>query len=415
MTLTIFVCEVGIILVDEEFRPVTSTSFTHADTDEFLQLTTGALTPKLRRIIDECKEKGNTKFFVNEEALVETIRKEGLDITVADDTQKALLNENKIRLIIEAKIFSSEGEAIQEIRKMAILYSDRKIKQGSESLDLHLINGILSLDDIDRMINLLAERLREWYGLHFPELFDLVQDLKAYCRYIIAVGTRDDLERDMLDTVGLGEKKTNAVLSLAERSKGGTIRPQDLEKVKILAQEIESLSRARDTLNSYVEKTMEEIAINVSHLAGPMVGARLLARAGGLNRLARMPSSTIQVLGAEKALFRSLRTGSRPPKHGLLFQHPAIHGAPKWQRGKVARSLAAKIAIAARIDYHGGGRNIKLEEDMKKRIEEVKNRYKDPPKDSGRFRGNSGDDSGRFRGNSGDRSFRRQKRYGPRK
>ena len=82
------------------------------------------------------------------------------DITVADDTQKALLNENKIRLIIEAKICSSEGEAIQEIRKMAVLYSDRKIKQGSESLDLHLINGILSLDDIDRMINLLAERSR---------------------------------------------------------------------------------------------------------------------------------------------------------------------------------------------------------------------------------------------------------------
>lgn len=404
MTATIFVCEVGIILVDEEFHPVTSTKFTDADTDEFLQLTTGSLTPKLRSIIDECKEKGDAKFFVNEEALVETIRNEGLDITVADDTQKALLNENKIRLIIDAKIFSSEDEAIQEIRKMAVLYSDRKIKEGSESLDLHLINGILSLDDIDRMINLLAERLREWYGLHFPELFDLVQDLKAYCRYIIAVGTRDDLERDQLDKVGLGEKKNNAVLSLAGRSKGGTIRPQDLEKVKILAQEIESLSRARDTLNSYVEKTMDEIATNVSHLAGPMVGARLVARAGGLERLSRMPSSTIQVLGAEKALFRSLRTGSRPPKHGLLFQHQAIHSAPKWQRGKIARSIAAKIAIAARIDHYGGGRNIKLEEDLKKRIDEVKTRYKDPPKDSGR----SSD-------NYGDRSFRRQKRYGPRR
>ncbi len=404
MSVTIFVCEVGIILVDEELRPVTSTSFSDGDTEEFLQLTRGVLTPKLKSIIAEGKERGNTKFAVNEEALVETIRKEGLDITVADDTQKALLNENKIRLIIDAKIFSSEGETIQEIRKKAILFADRKIRQGSESLDLHLINGILSLDDIDRMINLLAERLREWYGLHFPELFDILQDLKPYCRYIIAIGTRDDQEREKLDTIGLGEKKTTTVLSMAGRSKGGTIRPQEMDKVRILAQEIESLSKARDNLYSYVENTMEDIAINVSHLAGPMVGARLLARAGGLERLSRMPSSTIQVLGAEKALFRSLRTGSRPPKHGILFQHQAIHSAPKWQRGKVARSLAAKIAIAARIDQHGGGRNIQLEEDLKKRIDEVKNRYKDPPKDSGRFRINSR-----------EQSFRRNKKYGPRR
>ncbi|MFQ6010822.1 MAG: NOP5/NOP56 family protein, partial [Nitrososphaerales archaeon] len=170
---------------------------------------------------------------------------------------------------------------------------------------------------------------------------------------------------------------------------------------KTLSRQIESLVEARDALSSYVENMMEDIATNVSHLAGPMVGARLLARAGGLDRLSRMPSSTIQVLGAEKALFRSLRTGSRPPKHGILFQHQSIHSAPKWQRGKVARSLASKIAIAARIDAHGGGRNVQLEEDLKKRIEEVKNRYKEPPKEAGRFRNGPR-----------DRSFRRNRRHG---
>ncbi|MCH8022492.1 MAG: C/D box methylation guide ribonucleoprotein complex aNOP56 subunit, partial [Thaumarchaeota archaeon] len=154
----------------------------------------------------------------------------------------------------------------------------------------------------------------------------------------------------------------------------------------------------------YVEHTMEDIATNVSHLAGPMVGARLLARAGGLDRLSRMPSSTIQVLGAEKALFRALRTGARPPKHGILFQHQDIHNAPKWQRGKIARSLAAKIAIAARIDQHGGGRNIQLEEDLKKRVDEVKTRYKEPPKESSRFSINTR-----------EQYFRRNKRHGPRR
>ena len=400
----IFVCEVGIVLVDEGLNPITSASFSDADTEEFLQLTKGVLTPKLKTIITEGNQKGITKFVVNEEALVESIRSEGVDIMAADDTQKALLNENKIRLILLAKIFASEEEAIQEIRKKAILLADLKIRQGSESLDLHLINGILALDDIERMINLLAERLREWYGLHFPELFDVLQDLKPYCRYITAVGTRDDIERDKLEPIGLGEKKLTAVLAIAGRSKGGTIRPQEMEKVKILAQEVESLSRARDNLSSYVEHTMEDIATNVSHLAGPMVGARLLARAGGLDRLSRMPSSTIQVLGAEKALFRALRTGARPPKHGILFQHQDIHNAPKWQRGKIARSLAAKIAIAARIDQHGGGRNIQLEEDLKKRVDEVKTRYKEPPKESSRFSINTR-----------EQYFRRNKRYGTRR
>ena len=106
----------------------------------------------------------------------------------------------------------------------------------------------------------------------------------------------------------------------------------------------------------------------------------MISRAGSLPRLAVLPASTIQILGAEKALFRALKTGSSPPKHGLLFQHPLIHSAPKWQRGKIARALAAKIAIAARIDeYRHAEIDNSILENLNKRIELIQKIYAEPP------------------------------------
>jgi nucleolar protein 56 len=117
-------------------------------------------------------------------------------------------------------------------------------------------------------------------------------------------------------------------------------------------------------------------------VAGATIGARLIAKAGGLDRLARLPASTVQVLGAEKALFRALRTGARPPKHGILFQHDAVHTAPKWQRGKIARALANKIAIAARIDFYRGTKEGGLTATLEKRLDEIRVKYKEPKEGS---------------------------------
>ncbi len=124
---------------------------------------------------------------------------------------------------------------------------------------------------------------------------------------------------------------------------------------------------------------MKKIAPNFSVILGTAVGARILARAGSLKKLTEMPASTIQVLGAEKALFRSLKTGSQPPKHGLLFQHALVHTAPRWQRGKIARAIAAKAAIASRVDVYGGGLNQVLLDKLNVRIAEIGKKYKDPP------------------------------------
>jgi nucleolar protein 56 len=125
---------------------------------------------------------------------------------------------------------------------------------------------------------------------------------------------------------------------------------------------------------------MDEVAPNVKAIVGSLLGARLIALTGGLANLARMPASTIQVLGAEKALFRSLKTGTRPPKHGIIFQHTLIHEAKRWQRGKMARAIAGKLAIAARTDaysskYLGDG----LKASLDRRVTEIQEKYAEPP------------------------------------
>ncbi len=140
------------------------------------------------------------------------------------------------------------------------------------------------------------------------------------------------------------------------------------------------LFELRKDIEEHIEEQMKAEAPNTSVILGALVGARILARAGSLRRLATMPASTIQVLGAEKALFRSLKTGANPPKHGILFQHAIVHAAPRWQRGKVARAIAAKAAIAARVDVFKGGLNQTLLDKLNVRVKEIEKNNKLPVK-----------------------------------
>jgi nucleolar protein 56 len=159
------------------------------------------------------------------------------------------------------------------------------------------------------------------------------------------------------------------------------------------------------------------VAPNVKEVLTASVGARITARAGSLQRLATLPASTIQILGAEKALFRSLKTGANPPKHGMLFQHPLIHAAPKWQRGKIARAIAAKVAIAARIDaYRHAGRDLFIAEKLKKRISEIREKNKLPPSEDERSRKSQEHKrrQAEYFGSRGRRYMERPWRYGRR-
>jgi len=156
---------------------------------------------------------------------------------------------------------------------------------------------------------------------------------------------------------------------------------EDIAAIQDLALIVSELYETKARFDAYVQRTMEMHAPNLTKLLSANLGARLISLAGSLGRLAKLPSSTVQLLGAEKAMFMHLRSGKAPPKHGIIFQHPSIYKAPYWQRGKVARSLASKASIAAKVDFYKGEFiGDKLVEDMEKRVNEIKEKYPEAPK-----------------------------------
>ena len=185
---------------------------------------------------------------------------------------------------------------------------------------------------------------------------------------------------DVFVNAGFPDSKIQMLSVVKGKSRGGDITEENLLMVQALAKNILELFDMRKNLEAQIDAQMEEIAPNITAVLGTTVGARILAKAGSLIKLSTMPASTIQVLGAEKALFRALKTGSNPPKHGLLFQHAVVHAAPRWQRGKIARAIAAKAAIAARVDVHGAGLNETLLEKLNIRVKEIEEKYEKPVK-----------------------------------
>ena len=209
---------------------------------------------------------------------------------------------------------------------------------------------------------------------------NLLQNIVTYASIVSKVGKREEITGDFLQSMEIPENKVEIILTTAKRSKGGKITEENLLILQSLANEVISLAQIRKTLEDHIEACMEEISPNLKELLTATVGARLIAKAGSLKRLASLSSSTIQILGAEKALFRTLKTGANPPKHGLLFQHPVIHSAPKWQRGKLARAISSKAAIAARVDLYSRNPEASntLASKLNDRITEIQEKYKEP-------------------------------------
>ncbi len=221
----------------------------------------------------------------------------------------------------------------------------QKLKE-SVSDDNLIIQCICSIDDIDRASNLLVKRLREWYGLESPEFSRDVTDNEKFAE-LIAAGK---------------DKKVKG-------SMGADLTKKDNNAINELASGIHSLYSLRSMQEKYLQEMMKKTCPNLEAVAGTMVGARLLAHAGSLKRLSMLTAPTIQLLGAEKALFRHMRTGSKAPKHGIILLHPILQSAPAKSRGKAARALSDKISIAAKVDYFKGKFiGDKLKKELDKRL-----------------------------------------------
>ncbi|HKU33776.1 MAG TPA: ribonucleotide-diphosphate reductase subunit beta [Candidatus Nitrosotalea sp.] len=322
--------------------------------------------------------KSGTISSVNDASLLKLLKKNSIDVELMEEKKIETIQSSKLRVLVDSGFATDENDARGKLREFAMQLSSSKVTEISESPDLHIIQAINALDETDKMINLLSSRLREWYGLHFPELDNLIDTISGYAKIVLA-GRRDNLNRQVYSDAGFPDEKAEMLSLLQEKSRGGQISNENLAIVQNLAKQILELFELRLGLEKHIEDQMKIIAPNLSGILGTSVGARILGRAGSLKRLATMPASTIQVLGAEKALFRSLKTGAQPPKHGLLFQHTLVHAAPRWQRGKIARAIAAKAALAARVDVFGAGRNEMLFEKLNVRIGEIEEKYKNPP------------------------------------
>jgi nucleolar protein 56 len=256
------------------------------------------------------------------------------------------------------------GFTIDLYREATIELAKRSIKS-SIGPDVFLGHAVRAYDDLVFTNNMLSERLHEWYSLHFPELTEVLSK-EVYAAAISDQGARDAIMTSM---------------DLKMDSVGADVQAEDLEPMRLLASALRRAYDSRRAIEEYVEARMRQVAPNVCALAGPVVGARLIMQAGSLSRLASMPSGTIQLLGAEKAMFRHMKKKTDPPKHGLIFQHPLVHNAPVWQRGPIARALASKISVAARADaYTRADLSETLKEQIEKRVEEIRKQRPNPPK-----------------------------------
>ncbi|XP_076140801.1 nucleolar protein 56 [Alosa pseudoharengus] len=232
-------------------------------------------------------------------------------------------------------------------------YSRAKVKFNVNRADNMIIQSIALLDQLDKDINTFSMRVREWYGYHFPELVKIVPDNSTYCRMAKLIGNRKELSEENLEAmeeVVMDSAKAQAILDASRSSMGMDISPIDLINIESFSSRVVSLTAYRLELQEYLRSKMTQVAPNLAALIGDVVGARLISHAGSLTNLAKYPASTVQILGAEKALFRALKTKGNTPKYGLIFHSTFIGRAAAKNKGRISRYLANKCTIASRID-----------------------------------------------------------------
>jgi len=382
----IVICPFGILAFEEGGEMVRHVKFpkdVKATAKKLVSLMDGRPVKELKGLIKALRGQGYDTFLFENPDLARSVEEElGVETTVRTPLRAAELVRSDMAGFAEKIGFSEPGENIDAwIHDVSMEMTRSLVRRSLEKRDLVVAQAINMIDDIDRILNLMASRIREWYNIHFPELNRLVEDHERFIRLVRELGHRDNFTVEKLRKLGLPREKAEEIAEAASKSVGAELSEEDLSKIREACSRALEMYALRRTLERYIDAVMEEIAPNLKAVAGPLLGARLISLAGGLEKLAKLPSSTVQVLGAEKALFRALRTGAKPPKHGVIFQHYYIKGSKKWQRGKIARALAGKISIAARIDAFSG-RYIgdQLKADLDARVKEIREKYPKPPK-----------------------------------
>lgn len=303
---SVVLLELGLVALDGAGNVAASKKF-DSPLHSYRLLKSGGAPDEIRPFIDNLRPFDSLA--VNDASVEIMLRQAGLNTHLMSEETQQEYQSNKPDYIVKAGFVTSPADAMQALRDFAIELSSSRVKEASERLDLHIVQSINALDELDKIINTVGTRMREWYGLHFPELDNIVQSQVAHAEIISRAGSRDKITPDILESAGFQDRKLEIILDAAKRSRGGDMTPENLAVVKKLADQVILQSDIRRVLSDHIEAAMDAVAPNIKELLTAAVGARLIAKAGSLARLATMPASTIQVLGAEKALFRALKTG----------------------------------------------------------------------------------------------------------
>jgi nucleolar protein 58 len=266
-----------------------------------------------------------------------------------------------------------EGLDEKEVSAMALglahTLSRFKLKFSPDKVDVMIMQAVGLLDDLDKELNNFAMRLREWYGWHFPEMGKIVTDNLAYARVVKHMGMKTKAKDTNFAKVDVPDEIAAEVKQAAETSMGTEITEEDYTNILTLCERVIELTEYRASLAEYLKLRMNAIAPNLTYMVGELVGARLISHAGSLMSLAKHPSSTVQILGAEKALFRALKTKKNTPKYGLIYHASLVGQSAPTLKGKISRVLAAKLSLCCRVDALGDQVEPSLGKEFKEYVE----------------------------------------------
>merc|ERR1711892_334576 len=288
-------------------------------------------------------------------------------LAVADSKLGGIIRDSiGLECIHSPAIHESERSAMA--LGLAHSLSRYKLKFSPDKVDTMIVQAISLLDDLDKELNNYTMRVREWYGWHFPEMGKVVTDNLAYAKTIKKMTYRTNCATTDFSDI-LPEEIEQQLKEFAEVSMGTAVGEDDMDNILQLANQVIEITDYRAQLFEYLKNRMAAIAPNLTVLVGELVGARLIAHAGSLLNLAKHPASTVQILGAEKALFRALKTKQDTPKYGLIYHASMVGQASAKLKGKVSRMLAAKAALATRVDALGEETNTDLGIEHRAKVE----------------------------------------------
>lgn len=281
-----------------------------------------------------------------------------------------------IRYHIHKYLKVSEEDLIKSQLGLGHAYSRMKCMFDVNRQDKPIIQSIALIDQLDKNINSFCMRIKEWFGWHFPELARIIVDNPSYVKIVRLIQTRPNLVDNteeflpQLEEITVDPELAKQITDAAASSMGNDLNEGDMFNVKYFSDKVSGLIKYREELIGYLKDKMHKLAPNTSSLVGETVAARLISHSGSLANLAKYPASTIQILGAEKALFRALKTRGKTPKYGLLYHSSFIGKAPLKSKGKISRYLANKLAISSRIDYFSPDRDGEYGNELKNQVEE---------------------------------------------